>query len=230
MDAIRLHGITKSYPGGVHALRRVDLNVAAGELVAIVGPSGSGKTTMLQIMGTLDRPTSGAVEIDGRDVAAASDAELSGLRAWHIGFVFQQFHLLDGMTALDNVAGGLLYTGLTATERRERARAALDRVGLGRRLGHRPNELSGGECQRTAIARAIVGDKSLLFADEPTGALDTKTGRGIIELLQELNDDGATLVIITHDRELVATLPRQVEIRDGEIINDSASEPDEVVA
>jgi putative ABC transport system ATP-binding protein len=230
MDAIRLHGITKSYPGGVHALRRVDLNVAAGELVAIVGPSGSGKTTMLQIMGTLDRPTSGAVEIDGRDVAVASDAELSGLRAWHIGFVFQQFHLLDGMTALDNVAGGLLYTGLTAIERRERARAALDRVGLGRRLGHRPNELSGGECQRTAIARAIVGDKSLLFADEPTGALDTKTGRGIIELLQELNDDGATLVIITHDRELVATLPRQVEIRDGEIINDSASEPDEVVA
>jgi putative ABC transport system ATP-binding protein len=230
MDAIRLHGITKSYPGGVHALRSVDLNVAAGELVAIVGPSGSGKTTMLQIMGTLDRPTSGAVEIDGRDVAAASDAELSGLRAWHIGFVFQQFHLLDGMTALDNVAGGLLYTGLTATERRERARAALDRVGLGHRLGHRPNELSGGECQRTAIARAIVGEKSLLFADEPTGALDTKTGRGIIELLQELNDDGATLVIITHDRELVATLPRQVEIRDGEIIHDSASEPDEVVA
>jgi putative ABC transport system ATP-binding protein len=230
MDAIRLHGITKSYTGGVHALRSVDLNVAAGELVAIVGPSGSGKTTMLQIMGTLDRPTSGAVEIDGRDVAAASDAELSALRAWHIGFVFQQFHLLDGMTALDNVAGGLLYTGLPATERRDRARAALDRVGLGHRLDHRPHELSGGECQRTAIARAIVGDKSLLFADEPTGALDTKTGRGIIELLQELNHDGATLVIITHDRELVATLPRQVEIRDGEIIHDSASEPDEVVA
>jgi putative ABC transport system ATP-binding protein len=134
------------------------------------------------------------------------------------------------MTALDNVAGGLLYTGLPATERRDRARAALDRVGLGHRLDHRPHELSGGECQRTAIARAIVGDKSLLFADEPTGALDTKTGRGIIELLQELNHDGATLVIITHDRELVATLPRQVEIRDGEIIHDSASEPDEVVA
>jgi putative ABC transport system ATP-binding protein len=230
MDAIRLQGITKSYAGGVHALRGVDLRVAAGELVAIVGPSGSGKTTMLQIMGTLDRPTGGAVEIDGREVAAASDAELSGLRAWHIGFVFQQFHLLDAMTALDNVAGGLLYTGLPATERRERARAALDRVGLGHRLDHRPNELSGGECQRTAIARAIVGDKSLLFADEPTGALDTKTGQGIIELLGELNHDGATLVIITHDRELVATLPRQVEIRDGEIIHDSASEPDEVVA
>jgi putative ABC transport system ATP-binding protein len=230
MDAIRLQGITKSYTGGVHALRGVDLRVAAGELVAIVGPSGSGKTTMLQIMGTLDRPTSGAVEIDGRDVAAAADAELSALRAWHIGFVFQQFHLLDGMTALDNVAGGLLYTGLTATERQDRARAALDRVGLGHRLDHRPNELSGGECQRTAIARAIAGDKSLLFADEPTGALDTRTGRGIIELLQELNQDGATLVIITHDRELVTALPRQVEIRDGEIIHDSVSEAGEAVA
>jgi putative ABC transport system ATP-binding protein len=228
MDAVRLRGVIKSYPGGVHALREVDLTVTAGELVAIVGPSGSGKTTMLQIMGTLDRPTRGAVEIEGRDVATASDAELSGLRAWHIGFVFQQFHLLDGMTALDNVAGGLLYTGLTATERRARARAALERVGLGHRLEHRPNELSGGECQRTAIARAIVGDKSLVFADEPTGALDTKTGRGIIELLRELNRDGATLVIITHDRELVATLPRQVELRDGEIIHDSASEPAEV--
>jgi putative ABC transport system ATP-binding protein len=224
MDAIRLRGVTKSYPGGVHALREVDLAVAPGELVAIVGPSGSGKTTMLQIMGTLDRPTSGAVEIEGRDVAEASDAELSALRAWHIGFVFQQFHLLDGMPAIDNVAGGLLYTGLPTVERRDRARAALERVGLGHRIDHRPNELSGGERQRTAIARAIVGDTSLVFADEPTGSLDTRTGHGIIELLRELNDDGATLVIITHDRELVSALPRQVEIRDGEIIHDSALE------
>jgi putative ABC transport system ATP-binding protein len=225
MHAIHLEGITKSYPGDVHALREVDLTVTPGELVAIVGPSGSGKTTMLQIMGTLDRPTSGVVEIDGHDVAAASDAELSALRAWHIGFVFQQFHLLDGMTALDNVAGGLLYTGLPAAARRARARTALERVGLGHRLEHRPNQLSGGERQRTAIARAIVGEKSLVFADEPTGALDSKTGHGIIELLRELHDDGATLVIITHDRELATLLPRQVEIRDGEIIHDSAFEP-----
>jgi putative ABC transport system ATP-binding protein len=226
MTAIRLEGVTKAYPGGVHALRAVDLTVARGELVTIVGPSGSGKTTMLQIMGTLDRPTSGAVEIEGRDAASASDAELSALRAWHIGFVFQQFHLLDGMAAIDNVAGGLLYTGLPAAERRERARAALERVGLDHRVDHRPNELSGGERQRTAIARAIGGDKSLLFADEPTGSLDTRTGHGIIELLRELNADGATLVIITHDRELVSSMPRQVEIRDGEIIHDSALEPE----
>ncbi len=214
---IRLNGVTRSYPGGVAALRDVDLEIARGELVAVVGPSGSGKTTLLQIMGTLDRATAGAVEVAGVDVAAATDGELSGLRAWHVGFVFQQFHLLEAMSALDNVAGGLLYTGLPGAERRERARAALERVGLGHRVSHRPSELSGGERQRTAIARAIAGEKSLVFADEPTGALDSRTGYAIVELLRELNRDGATVCVITHDRDIAAALPRRVEIRDGRL-------------
>jgi putative ABC transport system ATP-binding protein len=219
---LELRGVTKRYPGGVEALRGVDLRVDAGELVAIVGPSGSGKTTLLQIMGTLDRPSEGDVYIDGRDTAAAADDELSALRARRVGFVFQQFYLLDGMSAVDNVAGGLLYNGIPAHERRERAREALERVALGHRLDHRPNQLSGGEKQRTSIARAIVGRPAIVFADEPTGALDTHTGHEIIELLRELNRDGATLVIITHDRELAAALPRRVEMRDGAIIRDSA--------
>jgi len=220
---LRLRGVAKSYPGGVHALRAVDLDVAAGELVAIVGPSGSGKTTLLQIMGTLERPSSGVVEVDGRDATQADDAELSALRAHRLGFVFQQFHLLDGLTSLDNVADGLLYSGLPPAERRARARVALQRVGLGHRLGHRPGELSGGERQRTAIARAVAGEKAVVFADEPTGALDTRTGAEIVELLRSLNADGATLIIITHDRDLAAVLPRQVELRDGAVVHDSGA-------
>lgn len=226
---LELRGVAKRYPGGVEALRGVDLRIQAGELVAIVGPSGSGKTTLLQIMGTLDRPSEGLVHVDGRDTAAATDDELSALRAQRIGFVFQQFYLLDGLSAVDNVAGGLLYNGIPANERRERAREALERVGLGHRLDHRPNQLSGGEKQRTSIARAIVGRPSIVFADEPTGALDTHTGHGIIELLRELNRDGATLMIITHDRELADALPRRVEVLDGAIIRDG-DEPTEFAA
>lgn len=215
-----LRGVTKHYPGGVEALRGIDLTVRPGELIGVIGPSGSGKTTLLQIMGTLDRPTAGHVIVDGYDASTASDDELSALRAHRIGFVFQQFYLLDGMSAVDNVAGGLLYSGIPAAKRRERAREALTRVGLGHRLEHGPNQLSGGEKQRTAIARAIVGRPSIVFADEPTGALDTKTGHDIIELLRELNADGATLVIITHDLDVASALGRQVQMRDGQIVHD----------
>jgi putative ABC transport system ATP-binding protein len=218
--ALDLRGVVKRYPGGVEALRGVGLEIRAGELAAIVGPSGSGKTTLLQIMGTLDRPSEGTVVVRGQDISTASDNDLSALRARRIGFVFQQFYLLDGMTAVDNVAGGLIYTGTPVGERRERAREALARVGLGHRLEHRPSELSGGEKQRTAIARAIVGRPDIVFADEPTGALDSQTGREIIALLSELNRDGATLIIITHDRDLADALPRQVQMRDGEIVRD----------
>jgi putative ABC transport system ATP-binding protein len=223
--ALDLRGVVKRYDGGVEALRGVDVHIKSGELVAIVGPSGSGKTTLLQIMGTLDRPTKGDVTIDGYDVATATDDELSALRARRVGFLFQQFYLLDGMSAVDNVADGLLYSGISLRDRRERAREALTRVGLGHRLDHQPNQLSGGEKQRTAIARAIVGGPAIVFADEPTGALDTRTGREIIDLLLKLNgNDGATLVIITHDSALAESLPRQVQMRDGVVVHDSGGQ------
>jgi putative ABC transport system ATP-binding protein len=222
--ALEIHSIVKRYPGGVEALRGVDVRIERGELVAIVGPSGSGKTTLLQIMGTLDRATEGTVTIDGYEVSTASDDELSALRAHRMGFVFQQFYLLDGMSAVQNVAGGLLYSAIPNKQRLTLAREALVRVGLGDRLEHRPTQLSGGEKQRTAIARAIVGRPEIVFADEPTGSLDTHTGREIIELLRELNGDGATLVIITHDVELADALPRRVQVRDGEIVDDSGVE------
>jgi putative ABC transport system ATP-binding protein len=210
--------VTKLYPGGVAALGGVSLRIERGELVAIVGPSGSGKSTMLNVLGTLDRPTSGTVRIDRYDVARLSDSGLSALRATRIGFVFQQFHLAAGVRAVDNVADGLLYSGLRASQRRKRAAAALEKVGLEHRMDHEPHELSGGERQRVAVARAVAGEPPLLLADEPTGALDTASGAGVMQLFRDLHADGTTVVIITHDRDIAASLPRQVQMRDGRIV------------
>ncbi len=217
---VTLRGVSRDYPGGVAALRDVDLDIDRGEMVAIVGPSGSGKSTMLNVMGTLDRPTTGEVVIDGFDVAGLSDRELSALRARRIGFVFQLFHLAPGVPALDNVADGLLYTGASLRQRRQRAARALERVGLGHRLTHRPHELSGGEQQRTAIARAVVGDPTLLLADEPTGALDSHAGESLMRLLTELHESGTTIVVITHEPQVAAHLPRQVSMLDGQVVGD----------
>ncbi|WP_209559339.1 ABC transporter ATP-binding protein [Frigoribacterium sp. PvP032] len=221
---VELRGVGRTYgrPPTV-ALVDVSLVVERGELLAVVGPSGSGKSTLLNVLGTLDAPTSGHVLIDGVDVAAQSDRALSGLRAHRIGFVFQQFHLSEGVSAVDNVAGGLLYSGVPLRARRARAVTALERVGLGHRLGHEPNQLSGGERQRVAIARAVVHRPPLLLADEPTGNLDSRAGAGIVDLLHELHDEGTSVIVITHDVDLAASLPRRVTIRDGRIVDDSSS-------
>jgi putative ABC transport system ATP-binding protein len=218
MTALALQNVTKEYPGGVRALDGVSLEVGDGELVGVVGPSGSGKSTLLHVMGTLERPSGGRVSVAGTDVADLDDRQLAGLRATAIGFVFQAFFLIDGMSALENVAQGMLYSGTPVEERTAAALVALKRVGLGQRLHHRPEQLSGGERQRVAIARAVVARPAIVFADEPTGNLDSRSGAEVMALLRELNREGTTVMVITHDRDLASALPRRVALRDGRVV------------
>lgn len=216
-NVVSLHAVSRLYGEGIRALDAVNLEIPRDDFLAIVGPSGSGKTTLLNIIGTLDRATSGSVHVDGHDVAALEDDALSTLRARRIGFIFQNFHLAAGVSAMDNVADGLLYTGMPLRERRAKAEVALLRVGLGQRLGHQPHQLSGGEKQRVAIARAVAREPALLLADEPTGALDTRNGAGVLDLLFELHAAGTAVVVITHDAAVAARCHRQVGVRDGRI-------------
>jgi putative ABC transport system ATP-binding protein len=224
---LELEEVVKEYPGTppVRALDAVALRIDRGEMVAVVGPSGSGKSTLLNIVGALDLPTTGEVRIAGQALAGLSDKQLSALRAKSIGFVFQQFHLLESLTALDNVATGLLYRGISVRDRRQRAEAALHRVGLAHRMTHRPDQLSGGERQRVAIARAVVGDPAIVLADEPTGNLDSKNGQHIFELMTNLHSQRSiTLVLVTHDAFLAGKAQRQVILRDGMVVSDEVNQ------
>lgn len=223
--ALGVKDVVKEYQGTppVRALDGVSLDIETGEIVAIVGPSGSGKSTLLHVVGTLDRATSGSVHVAGYNVNALDDKALSALRSRHIGFVFQQFFLLAGETALDNVADGMLYTGMPLDARRDLALAALDKVGLSHRSTHIATNLSGGERQRVAIARALIGEPQIVLADEPTGNLDSKSGASILSLLKDLNDEGTTIVVITHDRLMAKEFPREVALLDGRVERDSGA-------
>jgi putative ABC transport system ATP-binding protein len=222
MSLVELRAAGRTYLSStpVRALHPVDLALESGELVGVVGPSGSGKSTLLHLLGTLDRPSEGEMLFDDRNVKTLADAELAALRADHIGFVFQRFHLLPALDALENVATGLLYREPSRRRRRTDALRALARVGLAERASHRPGELSGGEQQRVAIARAIVGSPDLVLADEPTGNLDTTAGHAVLTLLRDLHSEGATVVIVTHDSDIASALQRRVTLRDGAVVDD----------